>query len=84
MAGPLNCPSASHEIQDEHHQRHDQQQVNETAHGVARNESDQPQDQQNYKNRPKHFRFLLAFSDCQEERATDVPLLTSQQFALLQ
>ena len=57
--GSLNNRSAAtDELDEEHDQRDEQQNVDVCANRVKTNEPHQPEDQQNYKYRPEHFSFL--------------------------
>jgi hypothetical protein len=47
-------PSAD-ELENQGDDRQNQQYVDESAHGIAADNTQQPQDKQNYKNRPKHL-----------------------------
>jgi hypothetical protein len=46
--------AAGYQLDQQYHDRDYQKNVDETAHGVRTDESEQPQNQENHKNRPKH------------------------------
>jgi hypothetical protein len=46
--------AAGYQLDQQYHDRDYQKNVNEPAQGVRTNESEQPQNQENHKNRPKH------------------------------
>jgi hypothetical protein len=55
---PLNAAAPGHQLNDQDNQRHHQQKVDQSARNVQA-ESQQPQNQNYYKNRPKHtFSFV--------------------------
>jgi len=54
-----DCTTSSDNVDKQHHQRQHQQDVNEPTDRVATDNAEQPQHQQDYKNRPKHIVFLL-------------------------
>jgi hypothetical protein len=54
-----DCPTPSNDVDKQHHQRQYQQDMYEPTNRVATYHAEQPQHQKNYKNRPKHFFFLL-------------------------
>jgi hypothetical protein len=49
----LDGSATGDEVDDEHNQRNDQQQVNKVS-GESTNRTDQPKNEQDYKNRPQH------------------------------
>jgi hypothetical protein len=51
--------AAGQQVNHQHYDSEHQQQVDEATHRVTRYQSNQPQNQQNHKNRPKHFVYLL-------------------------
>jgi hypothetical protein len=48
------CPPSFYQVEDEHHERNHQQNVDESAQRVRTDHSEQPHYQQNYEDRPKH------------------------------
>src|SRR5579862_689047 len=58
------CPSPADELEDQCDHRQHQQQMNKSTHGVTAHYAQQPQDEQHYKDCPKHLspthRFKLA------------------------
>jgi hypothetical protein len=64
--------SASHKIDDQNHHRNDKQQVNQTSTHV-RQQSNQPQDQQNYQNCPQHDRISFFKLSTARTSATVMP-----------
>ena len=51
----LDCgPATTQEIDHQHHDREDQQDVNEPTQGVRTNQAEQPEHEQNYEDCPKH------------------------------
>jgi hypothetical protein len=57
-------PTALNHANEDHHNREHEKKVNKPAHGVGRNHSQQPQDQQNYRHSPQHVRALSLVGDC--------------------
>src|SRR5688500_9359249 len=59
----LHGSTAAHEPDDEQHERDHEQHIDEVAHRVAADESEQPQNKQNHRDRKKHRSLLpLLFS----------------------
>jgi hypothetical protein len=57
----LDCgPATTQEIDHQHHDREDQQDVNEPTQGVRTNQAEQPEHEQNYEDCPKHFKVPFA------------------------
>jgi hypothetical protein len=54
-----DCTTSPDYVDKQHYQRQHQQDMNEPTDCVATNNAKQPQNQQDYKNRPKHFVSLL-------------------------
>src|ERR1039457_3017223 len=55
----LKCrSSARYQLDNQHHQRKHQENVNESAEGVAAHEAKQPQNQEDHKDCPEHFLYL--------------------------
>jgi hypothetical protein len=54
----LDDPASLKQADDQHDHRKDQQDVNETTERIRRDQTQQPQDQQNYKDCPKHIPVL--------------------------
>jgi hypothetical protein len=54
-------PSAD-QLENQGDDRQNQQYVDESAHGIAAHNTQQPEHQQNYKNRPKHLVTSASFS----------------------
>src|ERR1700689_5380940 len=54
-----NCSSAADQLDDQNHQRNDQQNMDVPRNYVESNEADQPKYQQHQENRPKHVYFSL-------------------------
>jgi hypothetical protein len=55
----LTCllkPSALYDLYQDHHNCDDQENVNESTHGIGRNQAKQPEDYQDNRNRSEHFR----------------------------
>jgi hypothetical protein len=50
----LDCPSPGEELDDQHNQRHDQQNVDVPGDDVEANETDKPQNEKNDEKRPQH------------------------------
>jgi len=55
----LYRPATANHVDQDHDNRHYQQDVNEPADRVRRYQSKQPQDQKNYRYRPEHLTSLL-------------------------
>ena len=54
VANVSSCPPPGDEVDQDHHDGRDDQDVNESAHGVGRDESEQPQDEQDNGDRVEH------------------------------
>jgi hypothetical protein len=55
----LQGTSAGDQLDNENHDRDDQKQVNEPAKGVGTNQTEQPENQQNHEDCPKHINLSL-------------------------
>jgi hypothetical protein len=54
--------SSRDELENKCYQREYEQDVNESPHGIAAHHAKQPQNKQDYKNRPKHIVTYLSFT----------------------
>jgi hypothetical protein len=61
----LQRSSAGEKIEDEHNDCEDEKDVDPAAEGVAADESNDPEDEENNGDCPKHFRLLNDFSGSQ-------------------
>ncbi len=55
----LQWPPARDQLNDQHHNRDDEQDVNESAQGIGADESKEPEHQQDYKYGPEHKVLLV-------------------------
>src|ERR1019366_5374011 len=64
----LHLTPAAHQVNDQHHQRNHQQQVNQTA-GYVEAETKKPQNQKHNENCPEHVDLLRAV-ECPESKGS--------------
>jgi hypothetical protein len=79
LAGLQHSSPAGYQVDDEHDKRDNQQQMDQAASNVQA-ESNNPQNQKNYKDRPEHMlSFLSLGAQTQKERCSSLRVCERQQ-----